>query len=101
MLSCALAACTTMTLCHHADSKGWAVTRIRTAVDHRKDKSRSPADVFTRSIAVDGALDDAQRAQLAEVAEQCPVHRTLARGTGFDGVTLEPDERIGASEATS
>lgn len=92
LLSSALAACTTMTLRHYADSKGWAVTRIRTAVDHRKDKSRSPADVFTRRIAVEGALDDAQRAQLAEVAERCPVHRTLTQGTGFDGVTLEPAE---------
>jgi putative redox protein len=92
LLSSALAACTTMTLRHYADSKGWAVTRIRTAVDHRKDKSRSPADVFTRRIAIDGVLDDAQRAQLAEVAERCPVHRTLAQGTSFDGVTLEPAE---------
>ena len=92
LLSSALAACTTMTLRHYADSRGWAVTRIRTAVDHRKDKSRSPADVFTRRIAFEGSLDDAQRAQLAEVAERCPVHRTLAQGTGFDGVTLEPAE---------
>jgi putative redox protein len=92
LLSSALAACTTMTLRHYADSKGWAVTRIRTAVDHRKDRSQSPSDVFTRRIAVEGTLDDAQRAQLAEIAERCPVHRTLAQGTGFDGVALEPVE---------
>ena len=92
LLSSALAACTTMTLRHYADSKGWAVTRIRTAVDHRKDRRQSPSDVFTRRIAIEGALDDAQRAQLAEIAERCPVHRTLAQGTGFDGVALEPAE---------
>ena len=92
LLSSALAACTTMTLRHYIDTKGWAVTRIRTAVDHRKDKSRSPADVFTRRIAVEGALDDAQRAQLAEAAERCPVHRTLTQGTGFDGVRFEAPE---------
>lgn len=90
LLSSALAACTTMTLRHYADSKGWAVTRIRTAVDHRKEKERSPADVFTRKVSVEGSLDDAQRALLMEMAHRCPVHRTLERGVRFDSITLDP-----------
>jgi uncharacterized OsmC-like protein/fermentation-respiration switch protein FrsA (DUF1100 family) len=89
LLASSLAACTTMTLRHHADSKGWPVTRIRTAVNHRRDRNRSPADVFSRTVAVEGALDDTQRAQLLEVAQRCPVHRTLAQGTSFDPVAFE------------
>ncbi|WP_307866836.1 OsmC family protein [Variovorax sp. E3] len=89
LLASALAACTTMTLRHHADSKGWPVTRIRTAVNHRRDRNRSPADVFSRTVAVEGAIDDTQRAQLLEVAQRCPVHRTLAQGTSFDPVAFE------------
>ncbi|WP_253278132.1 bifunctional alpha/beta hydrolase/OsmC family protein [Variovorax paradoxus] len=90
LLSSALAACTTMTLRHHADSKGWPVTRIRTAVNHRKDKALSPPDVFSRRIAIDGAIDPVQRAQLIEIARRCPVHRTLAQGVSFDPAQEEP-----------
>lgn len=90
LLSSALAACTTMTLRHYADNKGWAVMRIRTAVDHRKENERSPTDVFSRKVSIDGTLDDAQRALLMEMAQRCPVHRTLERGVRFDSAKLEP-----------
>ncbi len=89
LLSSALAACTTMTLRHYADSKGWPVTRIRTEVSHRKDKATSPSDVFSRRVAIDGTITQAQRAQLLEVAQRCPVHRTLEAGTRFDPVEGE------------
>jgi uncharacterized OsmC-like protein len=90
LMSSALAACTTMTLRHHADSNGWAVTRIRTAVNHRKDNQHSPADVFSCQISIEGSLDEMQRRQLLEVAQRCPVHRTLELGAWFESVTLEP-----------
>ena len=90
LLSSALAACTTMTLRHYADSKGWPVTRIRTAVNHRKDKAGAPPDVFSRRVAIDGAISPAQRAQLLEIAERCPVHRTLEAGARFEPVEDEP-----------
>ena len=84
-----LAACTTMTLRHHADSKGWAVTRIRTSVNHRRDRNRSPVDVFSPKVTIEGSIDDAQRAQLLEMTQRCPVHRTLEQGAGFDPAELE------------
>lgn len=98
LLSSALAACTTMTLRHYVDSKGWTVTRIRTAVNHRKDKDGSPPDVFSRQVSIEGSLDDAQRALLLEVAQRCPVHLTLEQGARSGGVTLDG---IGAFQATS
>jgi uncharacterized OsmC-like protein/fermentation-respiration switch protein FrsA (DUF1100 family) len=90
LLSSALAACTTMTLRHYADGRGWPVARIRTAVNHRRDKDRSPPDVFSRQVAIEGALDDEQRAHLLEVAQKCPVHRTLEQGSGFDVIAFDP-----------
>ncbi|SEU16960.1 bifunctional alpha/beta hydrolase/OsmC family protein [Variovorax sp. OV084] len=90
LLSSALAACTTMTLRHYADSKGWPVTRIRTAVSHRKDKAASPPDVFSRRVSMDGAITEAQRAQLLDMAQRCPVHRTLEGGARFEPVQGEP-----------
>lgn len=90
LLSSALAACTTMTLRHYVDGRGWPVSRIRTEVNHRRDKDRSPPDVFSRQVAIEGELDDGQRAHLLEIAQKCPVHRTLEQGTAFDPVMLDP-----------
>lgn len=90
LLSSALAACTTMTLRHYADGKGWSVTRIRTSVTHRREKERLLPDLFRCAIAIEGAVDDEQRAHLLEVAQKCPVHRTLAQGSGFDPISFDP-----------
>jgi putative redox protein len=81
-----------MTLRHYADGKGWPVERIRTAVNHRRDKDRSPPDVFSRQVAIEGAIDAGQRAQLIDIAQRCPVHRTLAQGAAFDDVMPEPPQ---------
>jgi putative redox protein len=77
LLSAGLAACTTMTLRLYADQKGWPVARIRTAVGHQKRKGELPADVFARRIEIEGMLDDEQRTRMLEIADRCPVHRTL------------------------
>ncbi|MEL7541083.1 MAG: OsmC family peroxiredoxin, partial [Pseudomonadota bacterium] len=37
-------------------------------------------DVFTRYIEVEGNLDDEQRSRMLEIADRCPVHRTLENG---------------------
>lgn len=77
LLSAGLAACTTMTLRLYADQKGWEIGRIRTAVGHAKRKGEIPADLFTRRIDFDGTVDAERRARLLEIADRCPVHRTL------------------------
>lgn len=77
LLSAGLAACTTMTLRMYADQKGWDIGRIRTAVGHAKRKGDMPADLFSRKIAFDGTVDAEGRARLLEIADRCPVHRTL------------------------
>lgn len=84
LLSAALAACTTMTLRLYADRKGWPVDRIRTGVTHRKEAGAERPDIFSRRVDVEGALDDAQHAELIAVADRCPVHRTLETGSRFE-----------------
>lgn len=86
LLSAALGACTAMTLRLYAEQKKWPLTRVKVDVTHEKRRDRSPPDLFTRAIALDGALDAAQRARLIEIAERCPVHRTLAAGAGIETV---------------
>jgi putative redox protein len=83
LLSASLAACTTMTLRLYADGKKWPVTRIRTAVGHEKDVGNDQPDLFNVRIALEGPLDEEQRARMMEIAERCPVHRTLERGARF------------------
>jgi len=49
-------------------------------VRHTRD-SLQASDRFELDITLEGTLDDAQRARLMEIAERCPVHLTLARGS--------------------
>ncbi len=75
-----------MTLRLYADRKGWPLDEVRVALAHRKihatdqgDCGSRPArmDVLERDVRLEGALDEAQRRRLLEIAERCPVHQTL------------------------
>ncbi|WP_336962995.1 bifunctional alpha/beta hydrolase/OsmC family protein [Sphingobium aquiterrae] len=90
LLSAALATCTTMTLRLYADGKGLPVTRIRTAVGHRREAGADMPDLFSRRIAIEGPVNDDQRARMLEIADRCPVHRSLERGARFDTALGEP-----------
>ena len=80
LISAAVGACTTMTIRLYANRKNWPLTRVRTAVRHTR-ASLQASDRFELDITLEGTLDDAQRARLMEIAERCPVHLTLARGS--------------------
>ncbi|MPY70553.1 MAG: alpha/beta fold hydrolase [Alphaproteobacteria bacterium] len=86
LLSAALGACTTMTMRMYAERKEWPLDKATVTVRHDKIHAEDCADCetregkvdrFTREIVLDGALDEAQREKLLEIAEKCPVHRTL------------------------
>ena len=86
LLLMALGACTTMTLRLYADRKGWPLTRASVRLHHSKIHAEDCADCETRHgmldriervIDLEGSLDDAQRQRLLEIANMCPVHRTL------------------------
>jgi putative redox protein len=80
-LCIALGACTSMTIRMYAERKGWALGRVTVEVDHAK---RSGTDVFTRVLHLQGDLDDEQRTRLLEIADRCPVHRTLSTGATIE-----------------
>jgi putative redox protein len=89
LLSAALGACTTMTIRLYANRKGWPLARVRVAVKHSR-ADLNARDIFQMDIALEGDLDEAQRARLMEIAERCPVHLTLARGSDVRNVLLPP-----------
>jgi putative redox protein len=70
-----LGACTSMTMKLYAARKGWPVERIVVTVD---GDHVDGAFVLTRHIALEGALTEEQRARLLEIANKCPVHRSLS-----------------------
>ncbi|WP_132142150.1 OsmC family protein [Luteibacter rhizovicinus] len=80
LLAAALGACTVMTLRLYASRKSWDLGRLRVEVVHTKDATRTPADVFTRTIVFDPSIDGQQRTRLLDIADRCPVHRTLEGG---------------------
>lgn len=84
ILCAALGACTTMTLRMYARQKNWPVNHLRVRVAHSKDKDQTPPDLFTREITIAGDIDAAQRARMIEIAEKCPVHKTLTSGARIE-----------------
>lgn len=79
-LLASLGACTAMTLRMYAQRKGWSLQRVcvrvrRGEATERADGAR--VEHLQRDIELEGDLDDAQRARLTEIAQRCPVHRTL------------------------
>jgi putative redox protein len=81
LLASALATCTAMTVRLYADHKAWPLAHIAVTVEHAKEAGVTPPDVFHRSVTLTGPLDDEQRERLMQIAERCPVHRTLTAGS--------------------
>ncbi len=93
LLSAALGACTAMTCRMYAERKGWAVRQISVEV-HRTGKTATTKDHFDRRICFEGDLDDEQRARLFEIADRCPVHRTLTEGSTVSTSAMEALEAV-------
>ncbi|MBK1698697.1 osmotically inducible protein C [Rhodovibrio salinarum] len=79
----ALGACTSMTLRMYASHKNLSLARVTVRLRHQKihaedsGSGSGKADLLTRRIRLEGDLTAAQRQRLLEIADKCPVHRTL------------------------
>lgn len=81
-----LGACTAMTLRLYAERKKWPLENVRVALNFARVKAEDCEEcesksgyvgVIRREVRLDGELDETQRARLMEIADRCPVHRTL------------------------
>jgi uncharacterized OsmC-like protein len=86
LLLAALGSCTSMTIGLYARRKGWPLQNVTVTLRHAKIHAKDCADCETkigkidrieREIAFDGSLSPEQKKRLLEVADMCPVHRTL------------------------
>lgn len=75
LLASSLGACTSMTLRMYANKKEWPLDHVTVTVEHEKVDNK---DVMRRHIKVSGQLDEGQTQRLLEIANRCPVHRTLS-----------------------
>ena len=82
--SAGMAACTAQTLRLYAKRKEWPLGEMTVEVTHARSLDQDPPDIFTRTLTIHGALDDAQRQRLIEIAEKCPVHLLLTRGASVE-----------------
>ncbi len=86
LLSASLGACTSMTMRLYAMRKKWSIDRISVRVHHEKihaqdcakcENTEGKVDRMEREIHVEGELTEEQKQRLLEIADKCPVHRTL------------------------
>lgn len=85
-----LGSCTAMTLRMYAERKGWPLDRVSVVLTHKKihasdcsecETREGKIDQLERNITVTGELSNDQRSRLVEIADKCPVHKTLTSET--------------------
>jgi uncharacterized OsmC-like protein len=93
MLLSAVAACTCITLSMYCRRKGWALHSISAKYefdrvhaddcDDCEDDAEGRIDRVRSEIFIEGDFDEAQRTRLTDIAQKCPVHKTIAHGVSF------------------
>lgn len=90
LLAGSLSACTAMTIQMYAKRKGWLIENVEVHTSYSKnyaedcencDGESNKIDTFNREIKLIADLDEKQRARILQIANKCPVHKTLLSQT--------------------
>lgn len=101
LLLAGLGACTAITVRMYADRKGWPLRQTTVRLRHRRihakdcascDTRTGQLDQIVREMQFEGELTDEQRARLLDIAERCPVHRTLHSEVLVSTTETVPDD---------
>ncbi len=108
LVAAGLGACTSMTVRMYARRKGWPLAHVEVDVTHDKIHAEDCADCetregkvdrFRRTIRLEGPLEPDQRRRLLEIADRCPVHRTLESEVTIETVLSEAPGHGSGEEA--
>ena len=86
LVSAGLSACTAMTIQMYAKRKGWKIDNVEVHTSYGKthaidcedcDTDSAKIDTFSREIKLEGDLDEKQIKRVLQIADKCPVHKTL------------------------
>jgi putative redox protein len=92
LLLAALGACTSMTVQLYARKKGWPLEKVEVSLRHSRIYAEDCKDCeikegrierIERFISLTGPLTEEQRTRLLEIAQKCPVHKTLTSGVSI------------------
>jgi putative redox protein len=99
----ALGHCTVLTILLYARRKGWDVDGVSVRANHERvvvaeeidgEQIRKKAERIVQEIALQGNLDEDQRARLIEIAGKCPVHRTMTGDLEILEVEVKAQEAV-------
>lgn len=86
LVSAGLSACTAMTIQMYAKRKGWSLDNVEVHTSYTKSHAQdcencetdnTKLDTFKRDISLSGSLDEKQKSRIMQIADKCPVHKTL------------------------
>lgn len=98
LVSAGLGACTAMTIKMYADRKKWPLEEVSVHLSYDNsyiediqhcDSEERKIGRFIRNIEVKGDLDEKQRARILEIANKCPVHKTLKSASEIETKLIE------------
>jgi putative redox protein len=90
----------------YADRKGWPLETVTVRLGHQKVHAGDCAECETKDgridrigldIELEGPLDEPQRRRLLEIAERCPVHRTLESEVMIETSLVGTEDRVPAT----
>ena len=90
LVSAGLSACTVMTIQMYAKRKGWQIDNVEVHTSYSKSHAQdcencedptAKIDTFNREIKLTGDLDEKQKARVMQIADKCPVHKSLHNKT--------------------
>lgn len=100
-LLAALGSCTAMTIGLYAKRKEWPLNSVKVDLAYNKeyekdckdsDNPKAMIDMIRKTVTLEGELDEKQRQRILDIADKCPVQKTLLGELRIESVLAKPDE---------